>query len=268
MWWPNTEDISRYYTLLRDPTRRKIIEILGHQKKIGFIELRGILNLGVGTVYYHLDMLSDFIVQDEHRKYMLNDRGHLLYRVLTEGSVPPTLAIGETFSHHLGRWLFLSPIFAKTTRPARLLPVSILILLLGAVGAAVANLDSMLFFYFPFSAYEFETMVIVFLFNWMGAFLLSDLLIYLLYRRGAGNLQLLTCLGIAAFPLAAFPYIYLSVPYDVSRLLLLPLQVWSLLLMSSAVCFAKEVRLDKAIVVSLTILYLNVMFLVATGRLA
>ena len=253
---------------MRDPTRRKILELLGHQKKIGFIELRETLNLGVGTVYYHLDMLSDFIVQDKHRKYLLNDRGRLLYRVLTEGSVPPTLAVGEAFSHRLGRWLLLSPVFAKTTRPARWLPVSILILLLGAVGAAVAHMDALLFFYFPFSAYEFETMVFVFLFNWIGAFLLSDLLIYLLYRRGAGNLQLLTCLGISALPLATFPYLYLFVPYPVSRLLLLPLQVWSLLLMSSALCFAKGVRLDKAIVVSLTILYLNMMVLVATGRLA
>lgn len=54
------EDLSRYYTLLRDPTRRKIIEVLGSQEKIGFKELRQTLGLGVGTVYYHLDMLSDF----------------------------------------------------------------------------------------------------------------------------------------------------------------------------------------------------------------
>ena len=73
------EDLSRYYTLLRDPARRKIIEILGIQEKIGFKELRETLGLGVGTVYYHLDMLSDFITQDKQRKYRLNDRGKMLY---------------------------------------------------------------------------------------------------------------------------------------------------------------------------------------------
>jgi len=56
-----TEDTSRYYTLLRDPARRKIVEILGNQGKIGFKELKQELGLGVGTVYYHLDMLSDFL---------------------------------------------------------------------------------------------------------------------------------------------------------------------------------------------------------------
>jgi DNA-binding transcriptional ArsR family regulator len=54
------EDLSKYYTLLRDPTRRRIIEILAVQEKIGFKELRETLGLGVGTVYYHLDMLSGF----------------------------------------------------------------------------------------------------------------------------------------------------------------------------------------------------------------
>ncbi len=254
--------------MLRDPARRKIVEILGNQGKIGFKELKQELGLGVGTVYYHLDMLSDFLTQDKHRKYMLNDRGRLLYQTLKEGRLPPTLAIGEAFSHRLGRWLFLSPIFTKTVRPLRLLPVSVLILAFGAVGAAIASVEPMLFFYFPFSGYEFETTVILFLFHWIGLFLLSNFLIYLLYRRVGGNLQLFTCIGISAFPLALFPYIYMLIPYDVARYFLLAIQIWSLMLMSSAFSFGKGLRLDKSIVVSLTILYVNVMLLIIFGRLA
>lgn len=261
------EDLSRYYTLLRDPARRKIIEVLGEQGKIGFKELRETLGLGVGTVYYHLDMLSDFLIQDKQRKYKLNDRGRLLYKSLKGGSLPPTLEIREAFSHRLGRWLFLSPIFTRTTQPVRLLPVSIFVLVFGAVGSALANLDPMLFFYFPFTAYEPETVAVLFLFNWIGLFLFSDLFVYLLYRRVGGDLQLFTCLGIASFPLAIFPYIYMLVPYDVARYLQLPLQIWSLLLLSSAFCFGKGLRLDKSIVVSLSVIYLNVMILMILGRL-
>jgi len=88
---------------------------LGEQGKIGFKELRQSLGLGVGTVYYHLDMLSDFLTQDKSKKYMLNDRGRLLLNVLREGRLPPTLEIGEAFSHRFGRWLLLSPVFIKTT---------------------------------------------------------------------------------------------------------------------------------------------------------
>jgi hypothetical protein len=146
------------------------------------------------------------------------------------------------------------------------LPVSALILVLGAIGAALANLDPMLFFYFPFSDYEFETIVTLFLSNWIGLFLLSNFLIYILYRRTGSNIQLFTCIGIAAFPLALFPYVYMLIPYDVARYLLLAIQIWSLLLISSAFCFGKGLRLDKGIIVSLTILYLNVMLLVILGR--
>jgi len=267
-WWYHTEDTSRYYTLLRDPARRKIVEILGSQGKIGFKELKQELGLGVGTIYYHLDMLSDFLTQDKHRKYMLNDRGRLLHKLLKEGSLPPTLGIEEAFSHRLGRWLFLSPIFTRTVRPLRLLPVSVLVLAFGAVGAALASVEPMLFFYFPFSGYEFETILMLFLSNWIGLFLLSNFLIYVLYRRAGGNLQLFTCIGISAFPLSLFPYIYMLIPYDVARYFLLAIQIWSLLLISSAFSFGKGLRLDKSIVVSLTVLYVNVMLLIIFGRLA
>lgn len=136
------------------------------------------------------------------------------------------------------------------------------------MGAAIANIEPMLFFYFPFSGYEFEATVMLFLFHWIGLFLLSNLLIYLLYRRAGGNLQLFTCIGISAFPLALFPYIYMLIPYNILRYFLLAIQIWSLLLMSSAFSFGEGLRLDKSIVVGLTILYVNVMLLIILGRLA
>ncbi len=262
------EDLSRYYTLLRDPARRKIIEILGTQEKIGFKELREVLGLGVGTVYYHLDMLSDFVTQDKQRKYRLNDRGQMLYRVLREGNVPATLEISEAFSHHFGRWLFLSPVFAKTAKPLMLLPVSIAILLMGALGSAHAKLDSALFFYFPYSAYSFTSIVVLYIFDWVGLFLFTEVFTYLLYRRVGNDLQLFTCISIASFPMAVFPYIYLFVSDVVSQYVLFVLQIWSLLLVSAAFCFGKGVRLDKAIVVSLTAMYLNIAILFMLGRFA
>jgi len=261
-----TEDTSRYYTLLREPARRKIVEILGNQGKIGFKELRQELGLGVGTVYYHLDMLSDFLTKDKHRKYMLNDQGRLLHKLLKNGSLPPTLGIEEAFGHRLGRWLFLSPIFTKTARPERLLPFSILVLIFGAVGTAIAKVEPILFFYFP-STREFETIVTLFFFHWIGLFLLSAFLIYILYRRIGGDLQLFVCLGISAFPLALFPYVYIFVPYNVARSVLLIFQVWTLLLVSSAFCFGKGLRLDRSILVSLIIFYFNIVLLMFLGRL-
>ena len=264
--------------MLRDPARRKIIELLGDQGKIGFKELRGNLGLGVGTVYYHLDMLSDFITQDKSRKYALNDRGQLLYRSLRDGNVSPALNVGsEALGHRLGRWLFLSPVFSRTVRMNAFLVGSIIILALGAVGSALDNLEPLFFFYFP-STRGFESIVLMWLFYWVSLFLIADVIIYVLFRRTGGDLQLFSCVGIAALPLAVFPYLYMLFPYVyrgfpatnlwLSRAVLLILQVWTLLLISSAFSFGKGLRLDRSIIVTLIILYLNIVLLILFGHLA
>ncbi|MEM3874213.1 MAG: winged helix-turn-helix domain-containing protein [Candidatus Bathyarchaeia archaeon] len=273
------EDLSRYYALLKDPARRKIIEILGTQEKIGFKELRDALGLGVGTVYYHLDMLSDFLEQDKQRKYRLNEKGKMLFRVLKEGSIPASLGIGETFSHRATKWLFLSPLFAKTIKPLRLLPFSLAILVLGAYGTAAARLEPALFFYFEYSTRSPTSTMAVFIFNWIGLFIFTEALALALYKRTGNELQLFTCIGLAALPLAIFPYIYVAVPRILSEFnlyyteiemirqaILIVLQIWSLLLVSTAVCYGKGLRLDKGIIISLTAIYLNIAALFILGR--
>ena len=260
------EDLSKYHTLLRDPARRKIIEILAEHGKAGFKELRQILGLGVGTVYYHLDMLSEFITQDKSRKYMLNNRGRLLYRSMKEGKLSSTLYAKSTFSDKIGKWIFLSPIFIKTIRPERMLPISILIYILGGVGCALADLRPFLFLYdFSYGAYEFEKTVIIYLIGWIGLFLFTDILTYILFKRVGGELQLFTCIGLASLPLAIFPYFAMLLSFQIARYIQIAFQAWSILLVSAAISFGKGLRLDKSIIISLIALYLNVMILVLMG---
>jgi hypothetical protein len=244
------------------------VDILGRQEKIGFKELKQLLGLGVGTVYYHLDMLSDYLSQDKQRKYKLNDRGRLLYRALTEGRVPSALQWGESRGHRVASWLFLSPLFAKTAQPMKLLPLSLAILVLGAIGSALASAQSMLLFYSSFTAFQFETTALIYFFNWISLLIFSDLIISFLLKRTGGDLQLFVCLGIASFPVALFPYVYIFISFELARYLLFFLQIWSVLLMSSAYSFSKGLRLDKSIILSLVILYLNTVILLATGQLA
>lgn len=274
------EDLSRYYALLKDPTRRKIIEILGAQEKVGFKELRETLGLGVGTVYYHLDMLSDFIEQDKQRKYRLNAKGQMLYRILKEESIPANLAIGETLSHRAAKWLFLSPLFTLTLKPYKFLPVSAAILILGALGVAVARLEPALFFFFEYSLRSPASIAVLFIFNWVGLFLFTETLTIALFRRVGNDLQLFTCLGLAALPLAVYPYTYLAVPTILEALaiygwealktvrdvILVIFQIWSILLVSAAVCHGKGLRLDKGITISLIAVYLNIATLFILGR--
>lgn len=271
------EDLSRYYALLKDPTRRKIIEILGTREKIGFKELRETLGLGIGTVYYHLDMLSDFIEQDKHRKYKLNDKGRMLYSILKDGAIPSS--ISETFGHRVGKWLFLSRLFALTVKPIRFLPISAAVLIFGAIGTSMAKLEPALFFYFPHSTYNPVILTSLFVSNWIGLFVFVEILTYAFFKRVGNDLQLFACLGLAAVPLAAFPYMYMAVPTILANLglhtlepemvrqaILVALQIWSLLLISAAFCHGKGLRFDKGILISLTAIYLNMTALFMFGK--
>ena len=248
--------------------------MLGEQERVGFKEFRDGLKVGVGTLYYHLDILSDFIIQDKNRKYMLNERGRLLYQALKEGTMPPALKLDRIYQGGVLRWLFLSPIFSRMNSSAKYLPLSALILVLGAVGAGLARLDPLLLFYIP-TTRNFELIAASFLFYWMGAFFLVDLLAYLLYRRMGDDVHLFVCMGVAALPLATYPYMHmilsLTVPptvvTHVLRSVLLVLQIWSLILLTSAFSYSKGLRLERAIILGLSLLYANIALLIMLGNL-
>ena len=184
------------------------------------------------------------------------------------GKVPSALQLSESLGHRLASWLFLSPLFAKTTRPLRFLPLSLAILILGAFGSAIASSQSMLLFYSSFTSFQFQTTVVIYFFNWISLLIFSDLVISVFLKRTGGDLQLFVCLGIASFPVALFPYVYIFISFEVARYVLFFLQIWSVLLMSSAYSFSKGLRLDKSIILSLLVLYLNTVVLLATGRLS
>jgi len=267
-------DPSHYHALLKDATRRRIIEMLGEQERVGFKEFRDSLKVGVGTLYYHIDILSDFITQDKNRKYMLNERGRLLYQALKEGTMPAALRLDRIYQSGVLRWLFLSPILGRMNNAIKWLPLSALILALGAVGAGLARLDPLLLFYIP-TTKGFELTAASFLFHWVGAFFFVDILAYILYRRLGYDVHLLVCMGVATLPLAIYPYLHMVLSLTVPPIMvtyvlmsvLLALQVWSLNLLTSAFSYGKGLRLERAVILGLTLLYANIALLIVQGNL-
>jgi hypothetical protein len=152
------------------------------------------------------------------------------------------------------------------TRLEVFLPVAVVVLLIGAVGSAYAQIEPVFLFYFV-STRSFESIALMFFFYWIGIFIIIDVLCSLLFRRFGGDLQLFAGLGFSALPLAVFPYIYTFIPTALSRYVLLIFQVWTLLLISSALSFAKGLRLDRSIIVSLLLIYFNIVLLILQGRL-
>jgi DNA-binding transcriptional ArsR family regulator len=109
--------------LVGHPARRRIVELLGEREKMSLTELRAETSLAVGTVYYHLDVLRDLVVQDVDRKYLLNKQGKKIFTSLTAKGglrVKNTshsmrflpgwffTLLGRNFSVSLASWLFIA----------------------------------------------------------------------------------------------------------------------------------------------------------------
>jgi predicted transcriptional regulator len=75
---------------LNHPLRRWIIELLEAHGTLGALELRSLLNISPGRLYYHLENLAGLIEKDENQQYMLSVEGKKAYRLLignNEGAV-------------------------------------------------------------------------------------------------------------------------------------------------------------------------------------
>ncbi len=268
------DESRNIHALLKDETRRKIIGMLGEHEKVGFKEFKDNLNIGVGTLYYHLDILSDYLTQDKTRKYLLNEKGRLLYRVLIEGTIPAGLKIDSIYQSRGLQWLFLTPVFNKMDSSIKWIILPALILSIGAIGAGLARLEPLLLFYTP-TISSFGMIAAIFLLSWIGAFFLIGVLSRLFYQRVGDNIYLLVCMSFAAAPLAVYPYLYMTLYPVVSptvgtytlRIVLLVLQVWSLILLTSAFSFGKGLRIEKAAVLSICLIYVNIALLVLSGNL-
>lgn len=79
----NLEKCSRTICLaLNHPVRRWIIELLEARGILSGSELRCLLNISSGRLYYHLENLVGLIEQDENQQYLLTMEGKRAYRLL------------------------------------------------------------------------------------------------------------------------------------------------------------------------------------------
>ena len=75
-------ELLKIYSILSNPTKRKIILILGKEKEASATELRKRLGISVGSLYYSLDDLLEYVTQNDSRKYMLTERGYFVYNFI------------------------------------------------------------------------------------------------------------------------------------------------------------------------------------------
>ena len=152
-----SRDLFYLYGVVSHPLRKQIVELLGDEGPLGFSQIKQRLDVKVGTLYYHFDMLVGLIAQDSQKRYALTDSGKDAYRKLRSAEYVQS-------SERLAQE---SPTFqTPVERGLRLLvPTRIILSLqsrtpLGLIGAAIlmglgsfsvfqAHLATVLFFFDP-----------------------------------------------------------------------------------------------------------------------
>ncbi len=79
------------YRLLKSPLRQEIVSLLYTRGEMSAAQLKVLLNVSYGTLYYHLDFLKPLLVQVGRGRYRLNEKGVRVAERLFEdsGMVPP-----------------------------------------------------------------------------------------------------------------------------------------------------------------------------------
>ena len=277
------DNMTRIYNALGNPIRREIIDVLRARGKVGFKELHESVKISVGALYHHLEALEDLVAQGPDKKYFLTDHGRAAVDTLsvseekiTIGAVQPMLQ--ETRLGFLVKeGLFGRSVFQYLNRePVRSLPIAILIVVLGGWLSFQSNLEPLLLFYVnPSPGISRTWFMLMFPIGWLATFIMTDVLSVEIFKRKGGDISLLTGTAFAMLPLLIVPAIFFiaqafSFPISTSSLVVLApiiLQVWVICLLSGAISISKGLKMERTALISLGVIYLNILALLASLEL-
>jgi hypothetical protein len=269
----------KVYHALNHPLRRRIVELLEARGTLGSSELKELLDIGPGKLYYHLENLGGLIEQDEARRYRLSQEGKEAYRLLIAGEALPVKEkeitapaplpkfLNAVKSAFLFNWLLPS----LYENPVRHVPESIILLLFGGWLCYVSGLQPVLLYYVDQNQVWYWS-VAQFLMSWLVIYVVAELLCLALFHRRGGNVSLFVGSVISLFPLMLFAAVLLLNGQFGWRLeffwhgwlirgLLLLCQGWTLAMLAVSVSRAKKLSIERAASISFAVAYLSIAIL-------
>ncbi len=110
------------YRLLKSPVRQEIVSLLYTRGELSAAQLKVLLNVSYGTLYYHLDFLRPLLVQVGRGRYRLNERGvRVAERLFEDSGLTPPRRYGFLDA------VTLSALVEKASgRPLAFLPLALL----------------------------------------------------------------------------------------------------------------------------------------------
>ncbi|TFG08568.1 MAG: hypothetical protein EU539_02015 [Promethearchaeota archaeon] len=269
---------SIFYYALSHEIRRKIIKIIGDNDFSSFTALKKILKVSTGTIYHHLDSLSQLIKQKDDKKYYLTDLGKHAYNSLLENIeiIETPDRLNREFSSPLFRFLFsLTPkkfmAFEEADRSYNLV-ISITILILGSILCGLNGFYSFLLFFIrtPENIYDLSIIThvffsLLFVVNFFIYFILVELFCRLFYKRSENTLEFFMSFPIIFYPMVIYLLVHflllstelIQIAFFgvLDTILLIFFQILSLWLLTYNLNVSKDLKIESGLILSLLLHY-------------
>ncbi len=269
---------EQIHSIFSHPLRSRILELLGTRGPLGFTTLRDEIKIGVGTLYYHISVLGDLVVQGRDKKYMLSETGKAAYQMLVKGprisldvqAQQPSWSVSPLLSGTLVmRAMSQSPIYH--------IPWTLALLFVGAWASSQAGLAPSVLFILESASTSQIPAMLAFMFGWLVIFAIPAIVATLVFGRKDGNAGFVATSALAYLPIVVFALMWLLSKslslgliqaFDgwLMRMLFFVLQGWSLVLLASALRVSKGLTTTESAVTVLAIVYLNAAFVIVGGR--
>jgi len=234
--------------------------------------------VSTGTIYHHLDSLSQLLEQGKNKKYYLSDLGMHAYTSLKENIEiieSSRFSKGE-FNSPLFKFLFaLTPIkfisFEEKDKKYNTI-ISAVILIMGTILCGLNGLYSFLLFFIrtPEDIYKLQLIShiffsIIFIINFLVYFLLVEICCRLFYRKKENTWNLFLSFPIILYPMVIYlliHFILLSTELIqitfinfVDTVLLIFFQILSLWLLTYNLKVSKGLKIERGLIIALLLHY-------------
>jgi DNA-binding transcriptional ArsR family regulator len=237
--------------VLKNPHRRKILEILSSKKVATPKEIADELKIGVTTVYYHLELMKGYVAKTARGEYSITDKGIEVYRKSFQEEVSSKTSLGRFMPYNL--------LVFQISRPLLFLPIGLVVL---ALEAYVCYTHFFRPFLLGYSVSIDTALLPLFIaLNVVILFGVLEGLSYFLTRRLGGELPLLNGILLSRIPLMLtllVPILGIGDPY-VNTIAMALGQLACVVLLSMYLSLAKGMRQEISMVMCIALLYFNLL---------